>query len=296
MHQQKGKLLFATLSVILCWAYSPIGIRIGLQAYTPEHLALIRFIIASAFLFILAISIKITPLRLKDIPLLAGLGFFAVTLHHLLLNLGQMHVSAGAASVLAQSTPVFSAMIAYWLLKEKISLWRCGCILIAMFGAAMVVVGDHGIAATNLYGLLVLGAALSWSIYFVLQKKYSLHYDPFSMTCYTVWFGTLFLLPYVKGLNTAFMLAPLNVDIAVLILGIFPSALAYLAWAYVLKYVEVSRASSALYLIPPTAMLMAAVILHEKTSIMVMLGGAIVLIGVVALNMEKSVKARSLVG
>ena len=84
MHQQKGKLLFATLSVILCWAYSPIGIRIGLQAYTPEHLALIRFIIASAFLFILAISIKITPLRLKDIPLLAGLGFFAVTLHHLL--------------------------------------------------------------------------------------------------------------------------------------------------------------------------------------------------------------------
>ena len=44
------KIALATVFVILCWAYSPIGIRIGLGAYEPGHLALIRFLIASTFM------------------------------------------------------------------------------------------------------------------------------------------------------------------------------------------------------------------------------------------------------
>lgn len=290
MYSNKYKLIGASLSVILCWAYSPIGIRIGLSAYTPEHLALIRFVIASVFLMLLACRFKIMRLKLRDIPLLASLGFFAVTLHHLCLNMGQLTVSAGAASVLTQSTPIFSAVIAYFVLKEKITLWRWGCILLGMLGAIIVVLGDHGIGQFSPRSLLIFTAALSWSIYFVLQRKYSHQYTLLSMTCYVVWFGTLFLLGYADGLSDAFTQAPINVDIAVLILGIFPSALAYLAWAYVLKYVDVSRASSTLYLIPPTAMLMAAVILKEQTSIMVMLGGAVVLISVIALNMETTIR------
>ncbi|MFK0577042.1 EamA family transporter, partial [Acetobacter fabarum] len=92
---------------IVCWAYSPIGIRIGLQAYEPGHLALIRFLIASTFMAVLASVKGIGLPRVKDLPLLALLGFFAVSLHHIALNYGQRGVSAGAASVLAQSTPLF---------------------------------------------------------------------------------------------------------------------------------------------------------------------------------------------
>ncbi|TCM60033.1 drug/metabolite transporter (DMT)-like permease [Acinetobacter calcoaceticus] len=283
---QKLKIVVALVVVIVCWAYSPVGIRLGLQTYSPEHLALFRFLIASSFMVVLALLLKINRLKWRDIPLLASLGFFAVSLHHICLNLGQMSVSAGAASVLAQSTPIFSAVIAYILLKESISPWRWMCILLGMFGAGIVVVGDQGLDATDLNGVLILVAAGSWGIYFVLQKKYSHHYSALSMCCYTIWFGTLFLLFYAKGITTAWSGSNLKINIAVLILGIFPSAVAYLAWIYVLKYIEVSRASTMLYLIPPTAMGMAAVILQEKTSVMVLLGGSVVLISVIALNME----------
>lgn len=38
-----AKVVLATLFVILCWAYSPVGIHIALQAYAPDNLAVLRF-------------------------------------------------------------------------------------------------------------------------------------------------------------------------------------------------------------------------------------------------------------
>jgi drug/metabolite transporter (DMT)-like permease len=79
----------------------------------------------------------------------------------------------------------------------------------------------------------------------------------------------------------------------VLILGIFPSALAYLAWAYVLAHSNVSRAALALYLIPPTAMSMAAIALAERPGLMVIVGTVIVLASVLALTLSPAIKQKT---
>lgn len=285
------KVGLAVSFVILCWAYSPIGIRIGLQAYEPGHLALLRFLIASAFMAVIAIFMRITLPRARDIPLLVVLGFFAIALHHVALNNGQRSVSAGAASVLAQSTPIFTALIAYFFLKEKVTPWRWACVLLGMLGAVVVITGDHNLEAVDSRGVLILLAALSWSIYFALQKHHSQRYSALTMVCYTVWSGTALLCIYLPGLMHEAARAPAHVNAAVIILGIFPSALAYLAWAYVLAHADVSRASMALYLIPPVAMLLASLVLGEKTSVMVMVGGAIVIGSVLAMSMERRLRA-----
>ena len=44
------KLTLVIASVILCWAYSPIGVHMGLHSYSPGQLALLRFLIASVFM------------------------------------------------------------------------------------------------------------------------------------------------------------------------------------------------------------------------------------------------------
>ena len=90
----------------------------------------------------------------------------------------------------------------------------------------------------------------------------------------------------LPGLPAAVAQAPWPENLAVLVLGIFPSALAYLAWAYVLKHVEVSRASVAMYLVPPVAMAMAATLLGEHLAGQVMLGAVIVLASVAAISLE----------
>jgi drug/metabolite transporter (DMT)-like permease len=281
------KVALAALFVIACWGYSPIGIRIGLQAYEPGHLALLRFLIASLLMAVVALSRGIFLPRLRDLPLLVILGFFAVSLHHIALNFGQRGVSAGAASVLAQSTPLFSTLLAHFIFKDRVSSWRWGCVFLGMLGAAVVVAGDRGFGSVDAHGLLILLAALSWSIYFALQKRHSHRYDGLTLVCYTVWSGTALLLIFLPGLADEIAQAPMRVDLAVLILGLFPSALAYLAWAYVLAHTDVSRASMTLYLVPPTAMLMASLVLGERPSLMVIAGAMIVVASVLALKLER---------
>ena len=283
---QRLKVVLATFFVIACWGFSPTGIRIGLQAYEPGHLALLRFLIASAFMLIIASSLRISLPRPKDLPLLAVLGFFAVSLHHIALNFGQAGVTAGASSVLVQSTPLFTALLAHFVFKERVSAWRWGCVLSGLLGVLVVIWGDQGVGDIDLRGLLILLAALSWSVYFAVQKHYAHRYSPLTLACYMVWVGTLMLCVNLPGLPAAVVQAPLPENLAVLVLGISPSALAYLGWGYVLKYVEVSRASVAMYLIPPVAMVMAATLLGEQITRQVVLGGVMVLASVAAISLE----------
>jgi drug/metabolite transporter (DMT)-like permease len=281
------KIILAMAFVVTCWGYSPTGIHIGLLAYDPVHLALVRFLLASVFMAVVALCRGIRLPGLRDVPLLFGLGFFAVSLHHVSINFGQQGVSAGASSVLAQTTPLFSTLLARFAFKDRVSPWRWGCVVLGLIGVVIVVTGDHGLGSIDVHGLLILLAALSWSLYFALQKHHTGRYDGLTLVCYTVWSGTLLLLVFLPGLMEQVAVAPLRVQLAVFALGIFPCALAYLAWAYVLAHVDLSRATMTLYLIPPTAMAMAAFALGEQPTLMVGIGALVVLISVLALNLER---------
>ncbi|TPG91887.1 EamA family transporter [Pseudomonas caspiana] len=281
------KLILAMAFVVACWGYSPTGIHIGLQAYDPGHLALLRFLLASVFMAVVAVFRGISLPNRRDLPLLFALGFFAVSLHHVALNFGQQSVSAGASSVLAQSTPLFSTLLARFVFKDRVSAWRWGCVFLGLIGVVIVVAGDHGLGSIDAHGLLILLAAVSWSFYFALQKHHSRRYDGLTLVCYTVWFGTLLLLVYLPGLVSQVITAPVEVQFAVIGLGIFPSALAYLAWAYVLTHVDLSRATMTLYLIPPTAMAIASFALGERPTLMIVGGALVVLVSVLALNLER---------
>ena len=281
------KIILAMAFVVACWGYSPTGIHIGLQAYDPGHLALLRFLLASAFMALVALVKGISLPRLRDLPLLFGLGFFAVSLHHVAINFGQQGVSAGASSVLAQTTPLFSTLLARFVFKDQVSAWRWGCVLLGLIGVVIVVAGDRGVGSIDAHGLLILLAAVSWSFYFALQKHHSGRYDGLTLVCYTVWSGTALLLVYLPGLTEHVLGAPAHVQWAVVALSVFPSALAYLAWAFVLAHVDLSRATMTLYLVPPTAMVMASFALGERPTVMIVVGATVVLVSVLALNLER---------
>jgi drug/metabolite transporter (DMT)-like permease len=283
------KIILAMAFVVACWGYSPTGIHLGLQAYDPGHLALLRFLLASVFMAVIALWRGINLPKVRDLPFLIALGFFAVSLHHVLLNFGQQGVSAGASSVLAQSTPLFSTLLARFVFKDRVSAWRWGCVLLGLIGVVIVVAGDKGLGSIDAHGLLILLAAVSWSFYFALQKHHTGRYDGLTLTCYTVWCGTALLLVYLPGLADQVVRAPVKVHIAVIGLGVFPSALAYLAWAFVLAHVDLSRAAMTLYLVPPTAMAIASVALGERPAMMVIVGAMVVLVSVLALNLERRV-------
>ena len=59
----------------------------------------------------------------RDIPMLLFLGFIGITIYHLALTFGEVKVTAGSASLLIASAPIFTAILAIFILKERISVW-----------------------------------------------------------------------------------------------------------------------------------------------------------------------------
>lgn len=263
--QAGGGICVAALLAIACWACAPTGIRIALLSYTPSQVALLRFVVASLMFFFGVASAKgVARVRAGDLGWIASLAWFGVAAHHLALNQGQQWVSAGAASCLAQTAPIFTVLLARPVLGEVVSPRHWGCVLLGLGGAAVIIGGSSELSASWVGGALVLLAASSWGVYFTLQRRAAWRMDAVSVSCYTIWAGTLMLIPFGwQGLGGRLAHASTSSDLAIVALGIFPSAVAYVAWSHVLRHVEASRASPLLFAIPPVAMLIALPVLHE---------------------------------
>lgn len=276
--------LFAILITILCWASAFAGIRAGLHGYTPIHLAGLRYLVASIFLGGYALYKRMPLPRLRDLPGIALTGLVGISVYNIALNTGEMGVPAGVAGFLVNTAPIFTALLALLLLHERLRLWGWIGISISFAGVAITTFGTREGFHLNLPAMLVLIAALSQSIYFVSQKPYLRRYSAFQYTTYAIWSGTIFLLLFSIGIVREIQLAPLNATLATIYLGVFPGAIAYVSWAYVLAHVPATRAASFLYLVPPLATGIAWIWLGELPTLFALLGGGLVIAGVILVN------------
>src|SRR5690349_11548519 len=101
-------LLAAAVTVVL-WASAFAGIRAGLTGYAPESLALLRYLIASTVMLVYALITRMPLPDRQDIPRIALMGFLAITAYNVLLNIGEVGVSAGAASFIIASETLLTA-------------------------------------------------------------------------------------------------------------------------------------------------------------------------------------------
>jgi len=89
---------------------------------------------------------------------------------------------------------------------------------------------------------------------------------------------------YLKGLFQSIKNAPIESTLAVVYMGVFPAALAYISWAYVLSRIPASLAGSYLYLSPVLAIFIAWIWLGEVPVFLSLVGGLFALIGVIIVN------------
>ena len=273
--------LLALACTIVLWASAFVGIRAGLVAYSPAHLALLRFLVASLALGCYAAVTRMRLPRPRDLPAIALIGVIGITLYNLALNAGERSVTAGAASLLVNTAPIWTAVLATAFLGERLRRWGWLGMALSFIGAATIALGERGGLGLSGGAGLVLLAALAQSVYFVLQKPHLANYRPVEFAAYAIWAGTLGLLPFASGLVNTVQAAPLSATLAVVFLGVGPAALAYATWAAVLARVPAARAASMLYLVPGVALLIAWLWLGEVPSSLSLLGGAVAIAGVV---------------
>ncbi len=110
---------FGMAMALVLWATAFVGIRVAVVHYPPGPLALLRFSIASVLLgsYLLAASKRRSLLKAgpKDWLGFLSLGLTGIVVYHVALNTGEQTVSAGAASLLVNTTPVFTVLLAVLL-------------------------------------------------------------------------------------------------------------------------------------------------------------------------------------
>lgn len=281
----------AIAGVLLLWASAFAGIRAGMRltpagmpgadGYGPGQLALLRFGTASIVLALYALATKMRLPERRDLPVIALSGFLGISVYHVALNFGEVTVQAGAASLLISAGPVFTALLSAVFLRERLTRTGWGGILVAFTGVALIALsGSRGLRFTPGALLILLSAAVA-AIYSILSKRSFKRHTALEFTCYSIWAGTLPMLVFLPGLAHQLPMAAPSATLAVVYLGIFPGAIAYVLWNLALSRMPASLLSSFLYLSPVLASFIAWVWLGELPTLLTLLGGAIAILGVI---------------
>lgn len=274
----------AAATTIIFWASAFPGIRIGLESYAPTSLALLRFLIASAVIGIYAIRVRLPLPPLTDIPRLTALGFLGFTVYHIGLSWGETEVPAGTASFIISSETIYMVILASLFLNEATNRTIWAGIFTSFIGVALISFSNGGSFSLNPMALLVLMAAISKAIFSIWQKPLLQQYGALPVVAYTMWLGTALMLPFTPQLVADIQTASIDSTVAIIYMGIFPGAIAYFGWGYMLSRLPASIVGSLIYLIPVLATFLAWVWLGEVPSFTAFIGGVLVLAGVLVVH------------
>ena len=282
----KKAFLMAMITVII-WGSAFAAIRASLQGgYSSGHLVLFRYLIAS-FSFVLYALIPGVKFRLpakQDWIRLLLLGWIGISTYHIGVTFGSQTVSAGTAAMLIASSPIFTTIIAIFVLKERLERMGWIGLFIGFAGIAIITIGSNNTMTFSPGIIFVLVAALATSVFFVLQKPLFTRYKPIELTAYVTWAGTLPFLFFSPDLIEGIQHATLEANLAAIYVGIFPAGIAYVTWAIALSMGNASSVSTLLYIEPVFAIIVAWVWLHELPSTLSIVGGIVTVSGVLLVN------------
>lgn len=275
------------LVVIIGWGWAWVGIRYAIRYYTPGQLAFGRYLVASVTLFPFSFSSGRRLPQNKHWFALIVMGLTGFTIYNFCINLGEQTITAGTAALIGAFLPIGNTLGAAFFLNEKLSRTRLLGILIAFSGVAVTSLGAQGHFEFSFGAFLVFAAVLSASVYGVLTKYMVRSYAPLKVVTWAMWAGTLGLFPLSHGLFTRVQEVPWLATFNVILLGILPGAICYALFTFALSRVAVARASTAMFFMPITSILLGWLLLGELPSSIAITGGMVTIVGAYIVNTKK---------
>jgi len=291
--QKRGRsdqliVLYAVVAPSL-WATSFLAVKYAVQTIPPFTAAAFRFFLVFViFWALLAIFQRgARPVSLPDLPLLVATGLFQTTFYFAFQYWGLTLTSASNGAVLANTRPIFVAIIAMLFLHEAFR-WRKSAGIGLAFIGVMFITGWgslFGSSATpeQLTGdVLFLLNAVSGAIGLVLTKQVVGKFGPLPSLAYTNTFGFLGLLLLAswelrQGASVSF--TPAVPWMALVYQAVFTSVFAHFLWNTVLAKKDASWAAVFLYITPVVTVLLSWLFLGEPLTWGLAIGATLVLLG-----------------
>jgi drug/metabolite transporter (DMT)-like permease len=279
------------LLAIIFWGTSFVATKTVLNEIKPVTIIILRLILASTLLTIIALSTKRKfSINLKSHSWIFILALVAV--FHLWIQVtGLQYTTAANTGWIIGTAPIFMAILGFVFYKEKITLLQFLGILVALVGL-LLLIGKGDITNIGLIenqgDLLVLGSAFTWGVYSMVNKKISLSYSPLMTILYLFLMMAVIIIPF--NLNTETINSVINLSFTswmwILFLGIFCSGIAYVIWAQALRDMESAKVGAFLYFEPLVTVIAAWFFLQEEITLLMIFSGLLITAGVFIVNKE----------
>ena len=281
--------LLIILSAI--WGSAFFAIKIGLESFSPITVASLRLSIASLFLlFFFYIQKKKIFFTAQIIYLLIIIGIIGNFIPFFLISWAEQHIPSSTAGMLMAIGPIITLVMSHFLTKsDKFTIIKFVSISVGFIGVLFIF-------STNSFGnlveynfidliakFLVIIAAFGYMLSNIIAYEKLNQLDSFSITTFATTFGAIFSIPFFLidiSFNNYNYTFNYNSILAVIYLGIFPTAIAFQFRYYITKTSGPVFLSYVAYLIPAFALIWGYILLSEKIVLNSLIGILLILIGV----------------
>jgi drug/metabolite transporter (DMT)-like permease len=267
------------LSVGGIWGASFLLIDIGLDSLTPGLVTLLRVGFGALALGVLRLTRPRVALRPEDRVRVVTLSIFWVALPFTLFPIAEQHISSAVAGLLNGGTPIFAAIFAALLLRERTRGAQLLGIAVGFVGVVFVSLPSISDGTSGAFGVaLVVFATICYGFSVTLSGPLQQRYGSVELMGKVLALATVWTIPY--GLwdigEATWEPGPVT---AVVVLGVFGTGLAFALMGALVGRVGSTRASFITYLIPAVALVLGVVFRGDEVVPLELVGIAFVLGG-----------------
>ncbi|MEJ7583369.1 MAG: DMT family transporter [Acidimicrobiales bacterium] len=281
------------LSII--WGWSFLLIKVAVAGMSPVTVAWARVTLGAGFL---AVLLRLRGLKLPmDRRLWRHFGLVGLAgsaLPFTMLAWGEQRISSGLTSVLNASTPLFTAVCAVILLHEGLRRVQVVGLLVGIVGVAVAAgMGRSDLTGSSLGGSMAsVLAGLCYGFTFTWSKRHLMGVTPMVAAFGQLTAASALLLPFAVVTSTieGVELSPTRV-VAISVLGLVGSGLAYVLNFRIIAELGPTRASLVTYLIPIVAVGVGIAVLDEPFQVRALAGGLLIIIGIALVNRGRTTRA-----
>ena len=268
----------------MLWASTFVALKLAFRVYDPMVITFGRMLVASLCAVFFPFVFKGVYINKKDLLLMLLMALCEPCLYFVFEAQALVRTSAAQAGMITSMMPLMVAVGAWLVLKEGLSLRVCAGLVIAGGGALWLTLGSapsvHG-PDPLLGNFLEFMAMVCAACYALILKKLSNRYSPLLMTFIQAFCGTIFFFPILFLPGTTL---PTHIDsmglLAVMYLGAGVTLGAYGMYNFSLSRIPASQATVFVNLIPVFVIMMSAVVLKERFTLVQYLASGLVFAGV----------------
>jgi DME family drug/metabolite transporter len=271
------------LGIAACaFVWGGLGIVVREVHASGPSIALVQEVQATAVTALGAFVWRRSLLRPPDLRVSMLGALLAV--HFLLFYAAVRHTSVASAVLVTYSAPIFVALLAPAMLRERIPPVSVGALVVSGCGMALISTSGGGEVHASGLGLALL-AALLYALLIVLLKRWAHDTHPLTAAVWQSVAATVVLLP--PGLAGHVSFTPRDIGYLV-VLGVVISGLTGVAYLAALRFVPATTAGILGYIEPVSAAILAAAILGEPLTGPVVAGGLAIIAAGVAVVLADS--------